>query len=214
MSETPDSIMLRLRNETRDLHTHAETRQLQQEISRGQVTREAFSAYLGQLYLAHQALENALGRAASTYGTVSGLATDERMRIPDLEKDLAYYGVDLETLEPLSATNSFVSFVSHTLESDPVALLGALYVLEGSTNGGKFLARVLRQVWQAEDGDGLAYFDPYGEEQPRMWATFKKGMDAADFETSEQDAILAAARETFTAIADVSDEVYRQARVG
>lgn len=214
MSETPDSIMLRLRNETRDLHTHAETRQLQQEISRGQVTREAFSAYLGQLYLAHQALENALGSAASTHGTVSALATDERMRIPDLEKDLAYYGVDLETLEPSSATNSFVSFVSQTLESNPVALLGALYVLEGSTNGGKFLARVLRQAWQAADGDGLAYFDPYGEEQPRMWATFKNGMDAADFETREQEGILAAARETFTAIADVSDEVYRQARVG
>jgi heme oxygenase len=91
-------------------------------------------------------------------------------------------------------------------ESDPVALLGSFYVVEGSTNGGRFLANVLRKAWQI-DGDGLRYFDPYGEDQPDKWASFKRVMDATDFADNERDTILDAACKTFEAIADVSDEV-------
>lgn len=212
MTDTPDSIMLRLRTETRDLHTHAETRQLLQEISRGQVTQETFADYLAQLHIAHRVLEEALEVAAASHESVAALATADRMRVPDLEKDLAHYGVDPESVEAVPAAEEFASFVSSSLAADPVALLGALYVLEGSTNGGRFLARVLRQTWSLESDDGLAYFDPYGKEQPRMWASFREQMEATDLTAGQRDAILAAARATFTAIADVSDQVYKQAR--
>lgn len=211
MSETTHSIMLRLRSETRDLHTHAETRQLQQEISRGQVPQEAFAEYLGQLFLAHRGLEEALRSAAAEHEAVAELATPERMRVPDLESDLAHYGRDTGELEPMPATARYLELIDRTLESAPVTLLGALYVLEGSTNGGKFLARVLRQAWQVDGGAGLAYFDPYGEDQPRMWAEFRRQMDALDLSAEDRDGILTVARATFQAIADVSDEVYRRA---
>jgi len=89
---------------------------------------------------------------------------------------------------------------------DPVALLGSLYVLEGSTNGGKFLARVLRRAWNLDE-EGLSYFDPYGDQQPHRWAAFKSDMEDIGFDTDQQNAIVEAAHQTFRAIADVSDEV-------
>ncbi len=206
MSDTSSTIMGRLREETRPLHSHAESRPLQQQIARGEVDRGRFAAYLGQLYLVHQKLESALEEAASDNPTIGTLATADRMRVPDLEKDLDFYGLDPHDLEPGAATVRFCQAIDRVDAEDPVALLGALYVLEGSTNGGKFLARVLRKAWNLGD-EGLSYFDPYGDQQPQRWAAFKTDMENIAFDTDQQDAILEAADQTFKAIADVSDEV-------
>ena len=68
-------------------------------------------------------------------------------------------------------------------------------MLEGSTNGGKYLARVLRKAWQ-DDGESLHYLDPYGDEQPERWASFKRIMDASDFSDEQCRTIIDAARRT------------------
>jgi heme oxygenase len=206
MSDTAISIMRRLKEETKELHSLAESRPLQQQIARGEVDRERFAAYLGQLYLVHHALESALEAAKPGSSAVATMAKAHRMRVPDLEKDLAFYGFDASSLEAGQATLTFMDEITKLQADDPVALLGSLYVVEGSTNGGKFLARVLRKAWNL-DGDGLSYFDPYGEDQPAIWAAFRSEMDCLDFDARQQDAILDAARATFKAIAEVSDEV-------
>ena len=131
------------------------------------------------------------------------------MRIPDLDRDLEFYGVDHDQIHAGIAADSFSTQVQEIEATDPVALLGALYVLEGSTNGGRFLARALRKSWDL-DGEGLAYFDPYGEEQPQKWAAFRRGMDEASFEADQEEAIIELAKTTFRAIAEVSDEVSGQ----
>jgi heme oxygenase len=206
MSHTTSSIMSRLKNETKELHSLAESRTLQQQIARGEVDRDRFAAYLGQLYLVHHALESALEAAKPGSSAVATMAKAHRMRVPDLEKDLAFYGLDASSLEAGQATVAFTQAIGRLEAEDPVALLGSLYVLEGSTNGGKFLARVLRKAWNLED-HGLAYFDPYGEDQPAIWSAFRTEMDDLELDARQRDAILDAARATFRAIAEVSDEV-------
>jgi len=206
MNESKSSLMQRLREETSDLHSHAESRTLQREIAKGTVDRSTFVAYLVQLYAVHEALESALRDAGDSHPAISALATPDRMRVPDLDRDLEFYGFDRENLEVGEAAGKFVSLVERARSSDPVALLGALYVLEGSTNGGRFLANVLRKSWDL-DGGGVSYFDPYGERQGPMWAEFKREMDAGSFDAHHQDAIVEMARRTFEAIAEVSDEV-------
>ena len=208
MSDVQSSIMQRLKGETRDLHSHAETRNLQREIASGSVDRDAFSAYLGQLYHVHRALESALEEHRDAHPAMAVVATSDRMRVPDLDRDLAFHQMDRDELEAGGAASRFASQIDEMKESNPVALLGALYVLEGSTNGGRFLARTLRQSWDL-DGDGLAYFDPYGDEQPQRWAAFKRDMDGASFADDQEEAIIEMAKTTFQAIAEVSDEVSR-----
>jgi heme oxygenase len=202
--------MIRLKTETRELHTHAESRALQQGIATGEVDRASFSAYLGQLYHVHRALESALEESRSAHPAITAVATDDRMRMPDLDRDLAFHGLDGGKIEVGEAATRFRSRIEETAASNPTALLGALYVLEGSTNGGRFLARSLRKSWGL-DGDGLDYFDPYGDEQPQRWAAFKHDMDQASFEPTEEQAIIEMAKATFLAIAEVSDEVSQSA---
>ena len=201
------SVMRRLREETSDLHSHAESRTLQREIAKGTIEQSTFVAYLGQLYAVHDALESALRDVEGRHAAISALATPERMRVPDLERDLDFYGADREQLEVGDAAGRFISLVEDVRVSQPVALLGALYVLEGSTNGGRFLAKVLRESWGLDGNKGVSYFDPYGEEQGPVWAAFKREMEGASFEARHEDAIVEMARKTFEAIADVSDEV-------
>ncbi len=206
MSDVDSPIMQRLKAETRDLHTHAESRVLQQKIAKGAVDRPSFMAYLGQLYHVHRALESALTESSDRDPAIGAIATADRMRIPDLDRDLAFYEMDRDELEAGEAASGFASQIEEMKKSKPVALLGALYVFEGNTNGGRFLARALSQSWGL-DGDGLSYFDPYGEEQPQRWAAFKRDMDGASFADDQQEAIIEMTKTTFRAIAEVSDEV-------
>jgi heme oxygenase len=206
MSDQTTSIMQRLRSETSDLHSHAESRVLQQEIAKGEVDRSHFVAYLAQLHHAHEALESALEAARDHHPAIAVLATPDRMRIPDLDRDLEFYGVDIEGVQPAEATTRFTELVDATSQSNPVALLGALYVLEGSTNGGRFLAKALRRSWDL-GAEGLAYFDPYGDDQTKQWSAFKTEMDRSVFDESQRDAMVSMARSTFEAIAEISDEV-------
>jgi heme oxygenase len=206
MTDAKISIMQRLKAETSDLHSHAESRTLQRAIATGNVDRTTFTAYLGQLYQVHHSLESALEASRDKHPAIGALATGERMRIPDLDRDLAYYGVDRDEITAGDAAQRFSNQILEIQALNPVALLGALYVLEGSTNGGRFLARVLRKSWDL-DGEGLAYFDPYGDEQPRKWASFKREMNGASFEADQEAAIIEMAKSTFQAIAEVSDEV-------
>ena len=211
MTDVENTIMQRLKAETGDLHSHAESRILQRAIASGEVDRATFSAYLGQLYRVHRSLESTLENSRERHAAIGALATADRMRIPDLDRDLAFYGVDRDQIEAGDAAQRFASQVQEITTTDPVALLGALYVLEGSTNGGRFLARALRKSWGL-DGDGLAYFDPYGDEQPQKWAAFRRDMDEASFEADQEEAIIEMAKATFLAIAEVSDEVSEQLR--
>ena len=198
--------MQRLRSETSDLHSHAESRSLQREIARGEVDRSTFVAYLGQLYAVHYALESALREVLGAHPAIAAVATPDRMRVPDLERDLDFHGFARDDLRVGAAAERYVALVERVRDSDPIALLGGLYVVEGSTNGGRFLAQVLRKNWNL-DGGGVTYLDPYGANQPTVWAAFKSDMGAASFEPREEDAIVEMARHTFEAIAEISDEV-------
>jgi heme oxygenase len=206
MSDTQPSIMRRLKAETRDLHSHAESRSLQRAIASGSVDRDVFTTYLGQLYHVHRSLESALEESTDREPAIGAVATAQRMHVPDLERDLGFFEIDCDELEAGDAATRFVSQIHETKRSNPIALLGALYVLEGSTNGGRFLARTLRQRWQL-DSDGVSYFDPYGEDQPQRWAAFKHDMDGTGFDAEQEESILEMAKATFLAIAEIADEV-------
>lgn len=207
MAPTASSIMETLRESTRALHKEAESRPLQRSMARGTLSRRDYVMYLGQLRYLHAALEASLD---AVIGSCSGLArvfTDDRRRVPDLDRDLAAFGVNPDTVPVLPATQEFIDRLCELATSEPVALLGPLYVLEGSTNGGRFLARVLEKSLHIEAGAGISYMDPYGDRQPGMWASFKALADAVELTPDQARDVTDAAGETFRAIAGISDAI-------
>ena len=207
MKQVATGIMGHLRETTRTLHKDAESRPLQRAMAKGTLPPGSYVMYLGQLRHLHEALEASLDTVSASHPGLAVLFTEDRRRVPDLDRDLAAFGVSVEDLPVLPATAEFMSRVEDLATSESVALLGPLYVLEGSTNGGKFLARVLERSLQIENRAGLSYMDPYGDRQPEMWATFKRLADQVELTPDQRSAVTEAACETFRAIAAISDTV-------
>jgi heme oxygenase (biliverdin-IX-beta and delta-forming) len=76
-----------------------------------------------------------------------------------LERDLAWFGVSQpDKRRPILPDMN-----------DEAILLGAMYVMEGSTLGGQHIARHVERVLSLTQGNGDAYFRGYEERTGSMW---------------------------------------------
>lgn len=148
----------RLRDATRDDHERLESRldilrRISDVADRGPLVR----AFLGF----HAAMEAAV---APWLADLPGLAFEARRRTPVLQRDLQDLG-----LAP-GAPQAGVPAPDSLGEA-----LGLMYVLEGSTLGG----RVIRREVAARGGEfkGLGFLDPYGEEAGAQWRAFLAILD-------------------------------------
>ena len=84
---------------------------------------------------------------------------------------------------------------------DTDAALGRMYVLEGSSLGGVFIDRHLATLPQLAAVGPLSAFSPYGEQTGAMWHAFRTVTRARIAGGGNADRLVAAARETFGALA-------------
>lgn len=78
--------------------------------------------------------------------------------------------------------------------STPARALGALYVLEGSTLGGRVVSAHVRRV--LGPAAGTRWFTAYGDDAPVRWAAFRR----AASDGHDVDELVAAATTTFDAL--------------
>ncbi len=109
---------------------------------------------------------------------------EQRRRSLMLERDLAFFQ------EPLPE-----DFYCPGLPAESPALLGSMYVLEGSTLGGQFIAAHVEKVLHLNRGEGDAFFVGYGEQTGPMWKRFKSVL--ADIPEADAETAVAAAKKTF-----------------
>jgi len=197
--------MHRLKEATAEAHRRAETRPLMQALARGTVSRALFASHLEQLLLVHRVLEAGVERAVFEHPHWGGITPAERCRAADLEADLRVLGGSL-TPAPLPATAAAISAIERAA---PLTLLGMFYVTEGSTNGGRFLAKKVAQTLGLDpvSRDGLRALDPYGERQPERWAAFKGAMNAIGFDAESILEIEAGAQAMFDHLGHIADAV-------
>jgi heme oxygenase len=76
--------------------------------------------------------------------------------------------------------------------------LGCLYVMEGSTLGGRFIARRLHEHLGLTPASGAAFFHGYGEETGSRWKAFQQALVRYSAATENEFAVIGAAEETFS----------------
>jgi heme oxygenase len=74
--------------------------------------------------------------------------------------------------------------------------LGAMYVIEGSTLGGQYIARHVEETLGLAPGIGDSYFRGYGDRTGSMWREFQKVLEEVHEE--EADVVIAAAKKMFS----------------
>jgi len=205
------SIMDILKAETDQRHRHAESRDLQRSMASGQVSKDDYVRWLGQMLLIHQALEEQIDASAAAHPAFASVCRPDQKHAPQLRDDLRHWDIPLESISPLDATNEAVGTLKQFAADQPLALFGCLYVLEGSMNGNRFLAMALARAFNTPPGPGLSYLSPYGSEQKERWQEFRENMNAIEFGPDERDALVHGAKFMFDAIADLSEALAQPA---
>jgi heme oxygenase len=207
------TIMARLRAETRAQHDATEAIPFSAAIVTGSLPLASYAAQLAAYVPVHASLERAL--AATGHPALRRVWEPGMRRVDLLHADLAALGFSETDLPATTraASTDLARWVEDTARTTPVALLGILYVLEGSTLGGAVLRRHLAAAYALTD-EGLRYYSPYGTHPKPHWVAFSARMNALDLFDAEADAIVDAARATFDGIGRILVTLGEAAPVG
>ncbi len=151
------------------------------------LSRETYAATLACLYPLLSGWEDwSAGHApADLRALVAG-----RKRAPLLERDLVRLGMSLPEVKPFGS-----AAIPGLAAADRAAFLGAMYVMEGSTLGGLYIARHVEPLLGLSAECGTAYFRGYGEQTGEQWRSFQALLTAIpDIQT---EIAVAAARAMF-----------------
>src|SRR5262245_6596039 len=113
------SVMLQLRDGTRQLHDDTENGAFNQDLVKGRLPRGAYVESLAQLFLIHRALEAELRKARSAHPAFDRVLKDYLFQEPYLRADLAYFGHDAGATTPLPATSAFIAEINRYAQQSP-----------------------------------------------------------------------------------------------
>lgn len=203
----PGSLADSLKERTREAHTRAERHALQAAFVQGAASREQYAAWLGQMHPVWQAVDGALASVAARDPRVAALVKPYHAHAARVAADLAFLGSSAESHVPTPATARFVEGIERAAASGGPGILGVWYVLEGSANGGRFIAKALARALSIEGPAGLTSFDPHGERQREYWQAWRAGLDAQEFAAEEREDIVGLAAWTFDAMVHLMDDL-------
>lgn len=112
-----------------------------------------------------------------------------RKKVQLIEQDLAALDFlqteKLSTWQPLQSVNSNAE------------ILGALYVIEGSTLGGQFIFLNLKKTLNLSAERGASFFAGYGSKTGQMWRSFVEVLDSHVLSKEDKLVALKSAQNTF-----------------
>lgn len=174
----------RLKEATADLHSALETGLglLSPPLDRNRLVR-----LIELFYGFHAAWEPVLARWIDDESFLS-----PRRRARLAAGDLAALGLSDQAIAALPSCAEAGAFAS------AAEAWGSVYVMEGSTLGGRMITkRLAEESWLPEGG--LRYFDPHGEMTGPLWRAVKERLDRLP--PADHGAVVAGARKTFSRLA-------------
>lgn len=201
----PDSLPVALRESTLDLHRIAESHPAQGAILKGGAPFSLFLDQSSQMWLVQTAMDRTLVEHRGA-PPLASLVKDYHLRATVLEADLVACGRDPALISPLRATRNFLANLDRG-HANPLILVGILYVLEGSTNGGRLIAKIVQRAYSRPDDLGMRWLDPHGSSLTERWRLFREGLADLKLDADQHAAVIRAARDTFEWVIGVLDEL-------
>jgi heme oxygenase len=175
----------RLRHSTRDLHDRVEaTVGLERRVATADDYRRLLERMLGL----HAPYETALARVA--WGDLD-LNLPARRKAGLIAADLVDLGASAEEIAALPALSPT------PVIPDRPAALGVLYVLEGSTLGGKYILRDISARLDVRANRGGRFFASYGPRVGAMWRECIAALDTIPAASPAAEEVERSAVETF-----------------
>lgn len=186
-------ILDQLREQTRPAHVALEAQSLLKTLLSSRLTEREYGQLLQSMSAFYQSLESELVPA-----TTDLLARHPdpdyryRPRAPLLANDIRALGCDSpDVVHPPAALR---------LDSGDAYLLGVLYVIEGSTQGGRFIARHLTHTLGLSEHSGASFFNIHRWDN--SWMAFRHwlGRDLACHYQDDVKRMIEGANTTFSTL--------------
>lgn len=178
----------RLRQETAESHQKLEDNPLSKALLSPFVSVKDYQTYLAALFGVTIACEDQIFPAISH--AITDLADRYKSRL--IIDDLLATGLSETEIDALPVYRFEFSTVAEAL--------GIMYVLEGSTLGGKILYRHIHEVLGLTPENGASYFWGYGPQTGYLWKSFISALTQFVDENEERDGVIGSAKKTFTII--------------
>ena len=182
----PPGILERIKHET--LPQHKSLERAFRILDPG-LTREDYRYWLERLHGLHAGLEAAI----DPWSEALDIDWESRRKTPWLRRDLQALGRSEAELDGIPICDALPA-----LDSLGRAF-GVLYVLEGSTLGGRLIAQALEKRLGLTAASGAAFFNAYGDQLLPRWQGFRQRLAAAATTQAVEQQMIGAARETFEA---------------
>ncbi|MDR6808375.1 heme oxygenase [Dyadobacter sp. BE34] len=178
----------RLRQETAESHQKLEDNPLSKAILSPSVSEKDYQTYLAALFGLTIACED------QVFPAISHVITDlpDRYKSRLIIDDLLATGLSEAEIDALPVYRFEFSTAAEAL--------GIMYVLEGSTLGGKILYRHIHEVLGLVPENGASYFWGYGAQTGNLWKSFISSLTQFVDENEERDGVIDSAKKTFTII--------------
>ncbi len=186
---TSGGIRSRLRAATASAHQRMHVHPGFAKAAAGVIGPSEYRQLLARLFGFHEPFEGLVRQVASAVGAETVL--EGRARTPSLLADLESLGLDRVAVARLPRW-----IPPHPFASEG-SLIGALYVLEGSTLGGIQIARALNGRVGGETGEGRRFFLGHGDRQSVMWRDFVGRLESLSERPDQAALAIAAAVSTF-----------------
>jgi len=190
MNDTLNATFLeKLRHATAQAHQDLENLPLSASIINPEVTNIQYTAYL-------QLMRDVV------YDTEQNIFPLLENIVPDMEarRKANYISADLKYLEHNSSTLGSKPVTEGTENISPAFALGIMYVVEGSSLGGRVILKNINAVLGYDAEKGASYFSGYGGQTGSHWKGFLAALTDFENKTGNGDAIIAGANHTFNAI--------------
>lgn len=204
MDVTSTLLMDSLREATWAQHQHLEKQAFNQALVNARLPQAAYIAQLQQYFLILQALEAALKSCSEP--SVAKVWQADLQKTPLLKQDLDFFQA-FNHLQTLAASATFIAWIRQLESENPLALLGVLYVFEGSTLGASVLLPIIRKTYALEQ-DGCVFYQAYGKATREHWMTFRETMNLAVPNTQQHVHVTQAAQHCFSQIAQLLAEIW------
>lgn len=166
-SQETVSVLGELRAKTRTLHE-----QIEKSIDLGAalVSTDAYSVFLTGYLGLYRPFEEQLSRQAVRVREAAGWPEGSRVKL--LEADLQSLGMSLQEIQAVP------DCVEFPVLEERDAMMGALYVIEGSQLGGQYIYRQVKEKLALDKESGAAFFYGSGEGTGSEWKQFLECLEA------------------------------------
>ncbi len=184
-----EGFLLKLRERTGPLHRSLEELPLSRSLTDPAITREQYGQYLLALRPVVEQVETGL------YPILSHLLPDmdRRKKLPLLDSDLTYLQIPINQAGSAPADGWLQTpTLSHAI--------GIVYVMEGSTLGGRMIIKNIQSSLGFLKNQGASYFTGYGDQTGPLWKSFLDALTRYEYLSGNGNDIIDGAIHAFQVI--------------